>query len=642
MSGPQAPEPTLEGQADASAGSPDEDAAEGIQHSHRMLSFSDALLSIIATVMILPVTHTEISPEQEFDKSVQRLLATRIAVYLMTFLIVTVAWAAHTRLFQVVGKIDDTLALLNLACMMTITFLPFTVSHRGFRPHFHPGPSRPPLTPEHALLKLSDSWAVGLDHVVAEVSRSRPVPVTGRGLGWGWGDACPAPGAPGLLAELGSSLQVTHHLLTQQLLDSEGGPCSERSASQRVGVWGAFMSLKTFSFKGFKLRPKGSCSRDAPFPDGSAVAQAWPSGLAGALIWVFLAAVFLDGDLPRGASGHLPVLHVCDRHWGRAGADRALRLPLPAPPKPPDRALCPPQPLPAARPGHHRAGPRALPGRRRLLPLLLPRGPREPPAHSVEVFTFDLHEPLSKERVEAFSDGVYAIVATLLILDICEDNVPDAKDVKEKFQGSLVAALGESGPHFLAYFGSFATVGLLWFAHHSLFLHIRRATQPMGLLNTLSLAFVGGLPLAYQQTSAFTKQPRDELESVRISCAIIFLASIFQFAIWTTALLQEGETLQPSARFGGREHAFMFAKLALYPCASLLAFACTCVLSSFSTAIFHAMQIAVPFAFLLLRLLVRLALAGLRALRGLAGPVLARPAPGAADEAQSPLLPAPC
>lgn len=45
-------------------------------------------------------------------------------------------------------------------------------------------------------------------------------------------------------------------------------------------------------------------------------------------------------------------------------------------------------------------------------------GPREPPASSVEFFTFDLQEPLSKERVEAFSDGVYAIVATLLILDI--------------------------------------------------------------------------------------------------------------------------------------------------------------------------------------------------------------------------------
>uniref|UniRef100_A0A8C4PVG8 Endosomal/lysosomal proton channel TMEM175 n=1 Tax=Equus asinus TaxID=9793 RepID=A0A8C4PVG8_EQUAS len=68
------------------------------------------------------------APAQPFDKGVQKLLATRIAVYLMTFLIVTVAWAAHTRLFQVVAKIDDTLALLNLACMMTITFLPFTFS----------------------------------------------------------------------------------------------------------------------------------------------------------------------------------------------------------------------------------------------------------------------------------------------------------------------------------------------------------------------------------------------------------------------------------------------------------------------------------------------------------------------------------
>ncbi|XP_077738051.1 endosomal/lysosomal proton channel TMEM175 isoform X2 [Canis aureus] len=127
MSGPQTPEPTFSVQGDSPMGTRDEDAADGIQHSHRMLSFSDALLSIIATVMILPVTHTEISPEQ-FDKSIQKLLATRIAVYLMTFLIVTVAWAAHTRLFQVVGKIDDTLALLNLACMMTITFLPFTFS----------------------------------------------------------------------------------------------------------------------------------------------------------------------------------------------------------------------------------------------------------------------------------------------------------------------------------------------------------------------------------------------------------------------------------------------------------------------------------------------------------------------------------
>ncbi|XP_058923393.1 endosomal/lysosomal proton channel TMEM175 isoform X2 [Kogia breviceps] len=495
MSGPQTPEPLLDGQGASPAGSQDEDMADGIQRSHRMLSFSDALLSIIATVMILPVTHTEISPEQEFDKSVQKLLATRIAVYLMTFLIVTVAWAAHTRLFQVVGKIDDTLALLNLFSLM-VAF---------------------PEAPLGILLFCVCVMAVGAAQALIVVY------------------AFHFP-----------------HLLSPQI---------ERSAHR---------ALYRQHILGVILRGPALCLAAAGF-----------SLFFYPVSYLLMATVIFLPYVSKAAG------------WCRA----------------------------------------------RLV------GPREPPAHSLEIFTFDQQEPLSKERVEAFSDGVYAIVATLLILDICEDNVPDSKDVKEKFHGSLVAALGASGPHFLAYFGSFATVGLLWFAHHSLFLHIRKATQPMGLLNTLSLAFVGGLPLAYQQTSAFARRPHDELESVRVSCAIIFFASIFQFAIWTTALLQEGETLQPSARFGGREHAFMFAKLGLYPCASLLAFACTCALGTFSTAIFHAMQIAVPFAFLLLRLLVRLALAGLRALRGLRGPARpahARPAPGALDDAQSPLLPAPC
>nr|XP_036847395.1 endosomal/lysosomal potassium channel TMEM175 isoform X4 [Manis javanica] len=498
MSRPQNLEPGLSMQEGSPTGTGDEEAADGVQHSHRMLNFSDALLSIIATVMILPVTHTEISPEQ-FDRSIQKLLATRIAVYLMTFLIVTVAWAAHTRLFQVVGKIDDTLALLNLACMMTITFLPFTFSLMVTFPE----------VPLGIFLFCMCVIAIGAVQALIVVY------------------AFHSP-----------------HLLNPHI---EG---SAHRAHYRQHVLCVVLQgpALCFAAAGFSL-------------------FFYPAS------YVLMATVIFLPYLSKAAS------------WCRG----------------------------------------------KLV------GPREPPAHSVEYFTFDLHEPFSKERVEAFSDGVYAIVATLLILDICEDNVPDSKDVREKFHGSLVAALSTYGPHFLAYFGSFATVGLLWFAHHSLFLHIRKATQSMGLLNTLSLAFVGGLPLAYQQTSAFAQQPRDELESVRISCAIIFFASIFQFAIWTTALLHEGETLQPSVRFGGQEHAFMFAKLALYPCASLLAFVSTCFLSRFSTAIFHLMQIAVPFGFLLLRLLVRLALALLQALWA-----LALPTDRSNHGAQSPLLPASC
>ncbi|XP_051696311.2 endosomal/lysosomal proton channel TMEM175 isoform X4 [Oryctolagus cuniculus] len=471
-------EPSVQG--DSPPGRTDEDAGEGTQSSHRMLGFSDALLSIIATVMILPVTHTEISPEQQFDRSMQRLLATRIAVYLMTFLIVTGAWAAHTRLFQVVGKIDDTLALLNLACMMTITFLPYTALIVGYAFYFP-------------------------------------------------------------------------HLLSPQIQCSAHRALCRRQVL-RIILRGPVLCLLAAVFSLFF------------FPAS----------------YLLMASVVFLPYVSKAAS------------WCK------------------DRLM----------------------------------GRTEPTAHPVELITLDLHEPLSKERVEAFSDGVYAIVATLLILDICADSVPDPKAVASDFGGSLLAALGARGPRFLAYFGSFATVGLLWFTHHSLFLHVRKATGAMGLLNALSLAFVGGLPLAYQQTSAFARQPRDELERVRLSCAIIFLASIFQVAIWTAALLREAETLRPAVRFGGPEHTFMLAKLALYPCTSLLAFAATCLLSRFSTFIFHLTQIAVPCGFLLLRLLLRLALAGLRGLRGLRG--LARPQRGplggadANADMQSPLLPAPC
>ncbi|XP_053433863.1 endosomal/lysosomal proton channel TMEM175 isoform X9 [Nycticebus coucang] len=524
MSQSQTPEQVLDTQGDYAPGKRNEDAGEGPQCSHRMLNFSDALLSIIATVMILPVTHTEISPEQRFDKSIETLLATKIAVYLMTFLIVTAAWAAHTRLFQLIGNIDDTLALLNLVCMMTITLLPYTVS----------------CTP--GILKVSWQHSdAGPGPRVAKFSLMVTFPDVPLGIFL----FCTCVIAIGAVQAL-IVVYAFHspHLLSPQILQS----------AHRALCWRHILLVI--------LRGPTLCFAAAIF-----------SLFFFPVSYLLMAMIIFLPYISKAAS------------WCRE----------------------------------------------RLV------GHEEPPAPPVE-FTFDLYESLSKERMEAFSDGVYAIVATLLILDICEDNVPDPKDVREKFHGSLVAALGVYGPRFLAYFGSFATVGLLWSTHHSLFLHVRTATRAMGLLNTLSLAFVGGLPLAYQQTSTFAQQPHDELERVRLSCAIIFFASIFQFAIWATALLHEIKTLQPLVRFGGREHALLFAKLALYPCASLLTFVATFFLSRLSTAIFHLMQIAVPPTFLLLSLLLRLGQAGLR---GLVRPL--QPWPGTTGEAdpQSQLLPTP-
>ncbi|XP_036952948.1 endosomal/lysosomal potassium channel TMEM175 [Acanthopagrus latus] len=454
----------------------DREGHSGTQSSHRLLAYSDALISIIATVMILPVAHTKVEDNEELRESVQLLLTTKIAVYLMTFLIVTVAWAAHIRLFQVIVRIDDCLALLNLACMMLITFLPYTFSLMATFPENILG----------ILLFCGCVMVMGvIQSVIVLYAFSRPF----------------------LLNE---QIQISEHqtFYKHHIL----------KVIMRVPLMCFIATI--FSFIFFQLS------------------------------YVVLAIVIF-----------LPYISQSLK-WCRSKAI----------------------------------------------------GQVEETPDSMLFYTYLPNEPLSKDRVEAFSDGVYAIVATLLILDICEDNVPDPSAVQKQYGGSLIAALQDYGPEYLAYFGSFVTVGLLWFVHHSLFLHVTKATRFMGLLNTFSLAFVGGLPLAYQLTHEFPHNTRNELEAIQISCVIIFFGGIFQLAIWVAALYNEQETLHPYVRYGGREHVFMLAKLALYPCVALGTFFLTCILSKFSAPIFHLMQITVPFAFLVLRLLVRVGLALLRLL----------------------------
>ncbi|KAG7477206.1 hypothetical protein MATL_G00091530 [Megalops atlanticus] len=480
-----------------SASSSEREGHSSTQSSHRLLAYSDALISIIATVMILPVAHTKIKDDEELKESLQQLLTTKIAVYLMTFLIVTVAWAAHIRLFQVIERIDDCLALLNLACMMLITFLPYTFSLMATFPENTLG----------VLLFCTCVIVIGLIQAIIVVyGFSRPF------------------------------------LLNDQIQISENQGFYKRHILKvilRVPLFCLVAIVFSFIF----------------FP----------------LSYVLLAVVIFFPYISQSLK------------WCRGKAI----------------------------------------------------GQQDETPDSMLFYSYRPNEPLSKERVEAFSDGVYAIVATLLILDICEDNVPDPGEVQRRFGGSLIEALQGFGPEFLAYFGSFATVGLLWFVHHSLFLHVTRTSRLMGLLNTFSLAFVGGLPLAYELTHEFPPNSRNELEAIQISCVIIFFAGVFQLAIWVAALFDERETLHPYVRYGGRDHAFMLAKLAVYPCVALATFFVTCALSRFSAAVFHLAQIGVPVAFLLLRLLVRL---GLALLRRLLGPAAAPPA-GRAPEEDDPRVP---
>lgn len=98
---------------------------------------------------------------------------------------------------------------------------------------------------------------------------------------------------------------------------------------------------------------------------------------------------------------------------------------------------------------------------------------------------------LSKSRIEALSDGVFAIAMTLLVLELKIPDLP--KDVS---QAELLARLREMLPHFYSYALTFILSGVFWIFHHFTFHFIRHTTRLLLWLNTIFLMFVSLLPFS--------------------------------------------------------------------------------------------------------------------------------------------------
>jgi uncharacterized membrane protein len=98
-------------------------------------------------------------------------------------------------------------------------------------------------------------------------------------------------------------------------------------------------------------------------------------------------------------------------------------------------------------------------------------------------------------RVEAFSDGVFAIAITLLVLDL---KVP--RDVPADH---LAAELLRSWPSYGAFLVSFATIGIMWLNHHRLFTLIHRVDHALLVLNGLLLLTVTVVPFPTSLLAAY-------------------------------------------------------------------------------------------------------------------------------------------
>lgn len=103
----------------------------------------------------------------------------------------------------------------------------------------------------------------------------------------------------------------------------------------------------------------------------------------------------------------------------------------------------------------------------------------------------------STGRVEAFSDGIFGVAITLLALEIGVEEYQGATDA------SLLAHIAELWPKYLAYINSFATVLLMWLAHHQMFKFIKKPNSSLILTNGLLLLIVALVPFPTKTVGQF-------------------------------------------------------------------------------------------------------------------------------------------
>jgi uncharacterized membrane protein len=125
-------------------------------------------------------------------------------------------------------------------------------------------------------------------------------------------------------------------------------------------------------------------------------------------------------------------------------------------------------------------------------------------------------------RVEAFSDGVFAIAITLLILEI---------KVPHHTGPGLGSALIAEWPSFFAFVTSFATIGIMWLNHHRLFGMIGRVDHPLLVLNGFLLLGVTFVPFPTAVIAEYLGHPGDRVAAQFYSGTFVLIALVFN-ALW--------------------------------------------------------------------------------------------------------------
>jgi TMEM175 potassium channel family protein len=139
-------------------------------------------------------------------------------------------------------------------------------------------------------------------------------------------------------------------------------------------------------------------------------------------------------------------------------------------------------------------------------------------------------------RIEAFSDGVFAIAITLLIIEI---GVPHVEGNQ-----SLAAELWELWPSYFGFMLSFITIGVMWTNHHGIFKDIERTDHTLITLNLLLLLCISFVPFPTAVLAEYLKNDDNALAAtLAYGTTFAFTAVMFNavwiYASWHRRLIDE-------------------------------------------------------------------------------------------------------
>lgn len=164
------------------------------------------------------------------------------------------------------------------------------------------------------------------------------------------------------------------------------------------------------------------------------------------------------------------------------------------------------------------------------------------------------------QRLDAFSDGVFAIVITLLVLEL---RIPEVHGINASQE--LWHSLTELLPKFVSFVVSFFYVSIYWYNHHQLFHPVKILDRRLFWLNSLFLLFLTFIPFP---TALIGSYPNSPVAATCYGLAMMFTA--LSFVLMKMYIKYSGHVMK-AVRVVGKDVFYLLTGPLLYLVASLLA-----------------------------------------------------------------------